>query len=250
MNSENPLRSFASQLSGLLGLIFESANMKKPTGKIGPFKVSVDDKRDIIGCYEKISFPKIKDEIEEYIVQRFIFSANKELEKTGEKFIISNPTKNELDDFDFNVTSPKGGAYLELMEAAPLKRVKGGYEKAPPEYRPYSLASNIFEKILSKSNKYPENLSRDLFLLVYVTHWTFVFNETTVAYLRYFCANSRLKFNGIFSYSPLDYEFGTVRWIYPVSPDLINGFDPEKYKDYVVINLDVAKSELFTENKS
>ena len=223
--------------------------MKKPTGKIGPFRVSIDDQGDIVGSHQKISFPETKDGIEEYIVERFIFSANEELSKSGEKFILSNPSKNEIDDFDFNVTSPKGGAYLELMEAAPLERVNGGYEKAPSKYKPYELATNIFEKIKSKSNKYPTNLKKELFLLIYVTHWTFVFSKTTVAYLRFFCANTNLNFNAVFSYSPLDHSLGNVRWIYPVPPELLKGFDPEKYKDNVVLNLDTAESLLITEKK-
>ena len=74
--------------------------MKKPTGKIGPFRVSVDDQGDIVGSHKKISFPKTKNGIEEYIVGRFIFSANEELSKSGEKFFLSNPSKNEIDDFD------------------------------------------------------------------------------------------------------------------------------------------------------
>jgi hypothetical protein len=218
--------------------------MKKPTGNIGPIGTSIDSKGNLVASVANVPFPQDKEEIEKYIVERFIYSANKELEKSGEQFIIFKPSKNHLDDFDFNVQTQRGKAYLELMEAAPLEKTKGGYSKAPASYKPYEYAIEIFEKITEKSKKYPKGLKGELFLLLYVTHWTFVFSETTMAYLRYFCSMNAPKFNAIFSYVPFDVEVGTVRWIYPVPPELLKGFDPDKYKNNEVLNLDPEKFEV------
>jgi hypothetical protein len=223
--------------------------MKKPTGKIGPLHVSLNPEEKITTGVAKVLFPQDKDEIERYIVDQFVYSASKELERTGDRFIISDPSKNPLDDFDFNVRTPRGEAYLELMEAAPLERVKGSYNKAPARYKPYEYAEDIFKKITKKSDKYPSKLKRELFLLLYVTHWTFVLSDTTVAYLRYFCAMHPLKFNAVFSYVPLNKELGTVRWLYPVPHELIKGFDPDKYKNNEVLNLDPEKFEVFMDRK-
>jgi len=94
---------------------------KKPSGKIGTYKVQFDKGGVPRGSFEQVKFSEKKEEIEEYVVSRFIYSAEKALATQGERFIVSNPVPNQLDDFDFDVETPQGSAYLELMEAAPLE---------------------------------------------------------------------------------------------------------------------------------
>ena len=215
--------------------------MKKPTGDSGPIKVSINPDRQPGAIFDKIEFPKIKSDIEQYIVSKFIHSADKELSKSGDKFFISNPILNSENDFDFNVTTPRGLAFLELMEAAPLELIKGNYSNAKASYKPYDMANNIIEKITKKSNKYPNNLKSELFLLIYGTHWSFYFDELTYMYLRYFLSKMKTSFNAIFTYFPLDINEGVVKWLFPVPPDFIENFDPDLYTHNIVCNLDPNK---------
>lgn len=214
--------------------------MKKPTGKSGPYTAKVTLAGDVIGAFEKISFPKDKDNIEEYIVSCFIYSGVK---KFGEYFPISNPHKNKLDDFDFSITTPKGEAYLELMEVAPLELYKGGFESATNMIDRYDIAEFAHSKILSKSDKYPDKLSNDLILLLYTTDYKFFMSETSLHILSYFCHKSSLKFDVIFMYTPLDEKEGVVNWIYPSDEEDFENFDPEQYRGEV-INLDPEKFEV------
>ncbi|WP_026732350.1 hypothetical protein [Fischerella sp. PCC 9605] len=216
--------------------------MAKPTGELGYLRASIDENCELKSSFEKIHFSKEKDAVEQHIVSCFINSANKEINQSGETFFLSNPVKKPLDDFDFEVSTPKGTAYLELMEAAPLERIKGGYAHAPQSYKPYDFAQNIFKKILDKSQKYSKSRKHDeLFLLIYVTHWTFVLSETTIDLLRYFCNQQQTIFKAIFLYTPLDEKEGVVKFICPVPPEFLQEIDPEKYKENVVLNLDPKK---------
>jgi hypothetical protein len=218
--------------------------MKKPTGEIGPIKIKNNPDNNPESSFEKIEFPNEKSDIEDYIVSKFIYSANKILSISGEKFIIANPVKNSENHFDFNITTPRGPTYLELMEAAPLELIKGGYTNAKASYKPYDMAMNIIEKINNKCNKYSKNLDQKLFLLIYGTHWAFYFDDLTILYLRYFLSKKKIIFNAIFTYFPLDTDEGTVPWLFPVPPEFINNFDPDKYVDNTVINLDPNKWKL------
>jgi hypothetical protein len=166
----------------------------------------------------------------------------------GEYFFISNPQKNELDDFDFSVTTPKGKAHLELMEIAPLELHRGGHESAPNSYDRYELAEFIHSKIVKKSEKYPANLSGELFLLLYITNYKFVLSVTTLHILRYFCHKSPLKLDVIFLYTPLDEIEGHVNWVHPMEESDFEGFDPEQYRG-VVLNLDPDKFDVITDKK-
>lgn len=223
--------------------------MAKPTGRIGPIRISTNSRGEITSSVTRIPFSEDKDEIEKYIVDRFIYSANKALEENGEQFIMSSPSKNKMDDFDFDVETTRGRAYLELMEAAPLERINGGYNNASPWCKSYEYAKELFDKIIDKSNKYPKKLDRALFLLLYVTHWTFVLNKVVITYLRYFCSKNPPRFNAVFSYVPTDAEIGETRWIYPVPPILLKGFNPEKFRNHEVLNLDNEKFVLLVKKK-
>jgi hypothetical protein len=53
--------------------------MKKPTGKIGPYKVHIDETGSPRGIFEKVAFSGVKDDIENYIVSCFMKSAKRPL---------------------------------------------------------------------------------------------------------------------------------------------------------------------------
>lgn len=215
--------------------------MAKPTGDIGPTRATVVEGGNVEIAFEKIAFPKSKDEVESFIVQDFLASVGKALGPHRETFILGNPTKNAENDFDFNVESKHGPAFLELMEIAPLELFGGGYNKVPPKYKPYDLAQIVVAKILGKAKRYSGDIGRPLFLLAYITHWGFTPSESTVALLRYFLAQEKHPFNAVFLYSPIEKGFGDARCLCPVPPELIAGVKPEQLKDNEVLNLDPAK---------
>jgi len=216
-------------------------HIAKPTGTAGPFKASFDLRGALSGSFDKIAFPKSKDEVEQFFASRFIESMNMHLAASNEQFILAAPVRNVENDFDFTVTTPSGSAYLELLEAAPLT---GKYESAPASYKPYDYAKFILGEILRKSVKYPKTGVRDIFLLLYVTHWTFVLSETTVACLRYWLLQQPTAFRATFCFSLLSAEEGTPQWLSPVPSELIQGFDPEAVRENVCHNLDPRKFEV------
>ncbi|HZR02014.1 MAG TPA: hypothetical protein VFA81_02430 [Burkholderiales bacterium] len=215
--------------------------MAKPTGDIGPTRMSVVDAGSVDVAFEKIAFPKSKDEVESFIVEDFLATVTKALASQGETFIFGNPAKNVENDFDFDVESKQGCAFLELMEIAPLELFEGGYDKVPPKYKPYDLSQIVVQKILGKAKRYSGKIGRPLFLLTYITHWGFTPSESTIALLRYLLAQAKHPFNAVFLYSPIEKGFGDPRWLYPVPPELIAGVNPEQLKDNEVLNLDPAK---------
>jgi hypothetical protein len=95
--------------------------MGKPTGTVGPIRMSSNPDGSIAASFLKIPFAPQKDEVEREMVDRFIASVNKLVDPTGNRSAFSQPTQNEENDFDFTFLTPKGLAYLELMEIAPLK---------------------------------------------------------------------------------------------------------------------------------
>ena len=215
--------------------------MAKPTGTSGPFRATIDQHGSVSGSFEKIDFPESKDDVEDFFASRFIRLMNKHLAVSGERFILADPVRNVENDFDFTVVTPNGPAYLELLEAAPLT---GKYESAPASYKPYDYAQFILGEILKKSTKYPKTGVQDIFLLVYVTHWTFVLSETTVACLRYWLTQQPTVFRAVFSFSLFNAEEGAHRWLSPVPPELIHGFNPEAVRENVCLNLDPRKAEV------
>lgn len=217
--------------------------MVKPTGTLGHFTVQNGPDGKVTGSFVTINLPKSKIEIERLTVDRFLSSMNLHLAQSGERFFLSNPVANEENDFDFTVQSTNGKAFLELMEIAPLH---GPYDEAPNLLNIYDFSQVIFEGILHKSQRYPNNMTSDLFLLVYVTHWTFTLSDEVISCLRYWCARTNLVFRAVFSFQSFNDDSGTPNWIFPVPPDLLADFDPEKVQKTTVLNLDPRKFEVWS----
>lgn len=207
---------------------------KKPTGHAGPIKaspISVEVE------WEKIQFPSTKDEQEKYIAERFIQQANKQ---RSERFRFKNLRQNAQADLDFTVEVAEGDIYLELLEIAPLQQ--GGYETALSSHKPYDMAEWIIKQIRKKGTKQGPGLDR--VLLLYWTHWAFALSSTTIALLQYWLLEEDFDYLEILIYEPLDTEEGSISTLVPVPKEHFQGFDPEQYRDNVVLNLDPAKFEL------
>lgn len=212
--------------------------MDKPSGISGFFRVQMNADGNVTGGFHQIPYSPTKSEVERSIATNFIASANKELVKSSESFIFWNPTQNEENDFDFTVETSRGPAYLELMEVAPLA---GPYESASARYKPYDLASAVLKGIKEKSAHYPKTMERDLFLLLYVTHWAFDLSNLTAACLRYWAARTDHVFRAIFSYEPDDEHEGRSSFIFPYPLDMLGAFDPEQVRDSECLSLDPRK---------
>lgn len=214
--------------------------MGKPSGKLGAFK-AVTSEQGVHGEFEKVVFSKEKDEIENSVVKMFFDSMNKELGKTGEQFVLKSPKRLSENDFDFEVTSPKGKAYLELVEYAPPSLVSKGFNKVPVTYAPFERAVDILKAVLKKDRKYPSRRSYELFLLVYVTHFGLAMNKTCQRCLQYFLSKAPISFDCVYFYTPLANDFGEPLHLFPVPPILLQGFSPWLCRENTVIHLDPEK---------
>jgi len=197
----------------------------------------------VVGSFEKTQFPEKKAAIEEHMVDRFIASMNMYLNRSRARFVLGNPVSSSENDFDFTVSTPRGPAYLEVMEIAPLI---GPYGTAPSKYKSYDLAKSILSGVFEKSNRYPKDAGQPIFLLLYITHWAFALSDKTIACLRYWLRAQPTRFSAVFTYEPIDENEGVPHWLYPVPPELIGSFDPEQCREYVCLNLNPQKWRIGT----
>ena len=221
--------------------------MTKPTGVRGYYRVQTDETGNVCGSFRQIPFSGEKADVEKHIVANFLTSVSKKLPDGEGDFLFWNPRQNKEDDFDFTVDSPRGPAYLELMEARPFA---GRYEHAPVSYKPYDYAATIYDDIKRKSERYPKNMAKDLFLLVYVTHWTFELSDLTALCLSYWIRNEPHAFRAILSFEPYDVDEGEPGFIYPYPPEVLDKFDPECVRDTEYFLPDIRKGYVLSEGKS
>ena len=213
--------------------------MPKPSGSSGIFRVAFGHDGTVVAGFEGIAFPAEKADLELKIATAFIDSMNSRMAESGETFFLGNPRQNVENDFDFTVACRDREADLELMEVAILR---GPYETAPQRYKPYEFAQAVISEILKKSGHYQRSgPTRELFLLLYITHWAFLPTEATLHCLRYWLARQSHVFSAIFFFHFSSAEQGDGRWIYPYPPELIGSFDPETVRDNVGINFDPQK---------
>ncbi len=206
---------------------------KKPTGDIGSVRACLTDGLE----WQKVRFPATKEGIEDYIGQRFVEEANT---IRPERFRFGDLTRNPQQDLDFTVGVADRRIYLELLEIAPLN--KRGYGTAPAGHKPYDMAEWIFAQIRKKGTRQGPGLDR--ILLLYVTHWGFHLSGIAVTLLQYWLLAEDFGYIEIHVYEPLDAEQGTISTLVPVPREYFTDFDPEKYRDNVVLNLDPGKFEL------
>jgi hypothetical protein len=209
---------------------------RKPSGAIGPFEVHYDGTRVNVQS-RFVQFPQTKKEIEDLIVHGFATQACREGILPSSVRI----RRNRIDDFDFTVEAPHSVRYLELMEVAPLEGIGGSHHAASGTFRPYDLARGAMDKLQQKSIRY-SGVARTtgIVLLLYITHWTFTPNDTTIMLLQYWCHHESHCFEEIYFYRPHDQESGTLAVLHPTPKEhwqQWTRFDPESCWDDVVHNL-------------
>lgn len=218
--------------------------MKKPTGRNGLMRIQAGQGGTVEASYHQLQLPSSKASVERLMAEWFVSAMAKASHAGSMEPMFWDVQANVENDFDFTVSTQRGAANLELQEIAPLT---GPYDSAPKDYKPYDFAKHIRDKIVSKSRKYGIQRQRDLFLLTYVTHWSFHLSRTTIDCLRVWLAAEPLAFNAVFTFSPVQEGEGDIRWLYPVPPEMREGFDPESVRDNVTLNLDAAKFTPFHE---
>lgn len=81
--------------------------MAKPTGTIGPNRVTLGQDGNLEHTFDRIVFPTKKDEVEVMITNDFIASMNRLMStQGGMTWFMSNPAQNPENDFDFTITLP------------------------------------------------------------------------------------------------------------------------------------------------
>jgi hypothetical protein len=211
--------------------------MKKPIGQNGFFKVTVDGAGTASGEFVSVAYPAKKDGQELVIATAFVQAMADGVHADGLSPLFANLAPLTENHFDFSVTAQGSPAYLELQEIAPLT---GPYATAPAQYKPYDHAQHILAKIRAKATKYPDDGGAPIFLLVYVTHRSFALSDTVIACLRVWLQQEATPFRAIFAFTPLPEAGGIAKWLAPVPPDLIAGFDPESVRDNTVLNVNPA----------
>lgn len=176
---------------------------------------------------------------------------NLELQKSGQSFLLKNPTRLEQDDYDFRVDSPDGPAYLELVEFAPPSLMKsGGYSKIPNSSYSFGRGLDVWKLAARKGDKYPVKGWLNRYLLVYTTHYALNVDNIAIKCAQYFMRASLANFRAIFLFNPFSIEMGTSHWLYPVDPVILRGFSPWAHTDHHVIRLDPQKFFVVGKGKS
>jgi hypothetical protein len=217
--------------------------MAKPTGIGGPLKLGVEADGTAQKEFLQVKYPSDKSDIEKLIAGAFVNSIATVPGPNGQTLHMSELQQNVEDDFDFTVTTGDGLAYLELLEAAPLR---GPYEKASPQYMPYDYAQKMLAHIGEKAFRYPFSGVKKIYLLIYVTHWAFIFSESTINCLRYWLAVLPSPFTGIFLYMPITEAEGITEWLYP--SDLPPEFHPSHVVGRIVTNMDPRSVQATRDN--
>ena len=227
-----PVSLTASAVFPRMPVRMSGAKQRKPTGKLGPVKVTVGPGGS--AEFEPIAFPVEKEEIESLIVRGFLGAVqNEPLADAWWGEVRQNP----LDDFDFTVVSPSGTRGLELLEAVRMES-RGGYESVPSSLRPYEFAEHVLSDIFRKARRYASSVGDGIVLLIYVTDWRFTPSNTFVALLQYWLSSQPHCFMRIYLYTPATAEEGALFTLFPTPASYWHNFDPEDFRENVVHNLD------------
>jgi hypothetical protein len=215
---------------------------RKPTGNTGPVLVESDKGFTKVN-FLPIQFPNSKVEIEKYIVKSFLSAVPNHL-LTAPFFDIQPNPEN---DFDFVDRGAKKPTYIELMEIAPLKNVRGSYSEAPSSYKVYEFAEALLLKILAKSTRYTVSTDTRLVLLTYITDWRFTLSSSVIALVQYWTLIHPHTFSEIYTFKPVSSSNGSItRRIYPTPREYWFGFNPETLHDNTVYNIDPGSIRPFS----
>jgi hypothetical protein len=207
---------------------------RKPTGITGPVRLTAGPAGSGTVEFQQLQFPADKAATEKMVAEGFVSAIGAMPANSGQALKITDLVQNGENDFDFSLTIEGVASYLELVEAAPLT---GPYEKAPDKYSVYDFAQQVLAKIGDKAARYPKGGGgKPLYLLVYVTHWAFLFSDSVIQCLRYWLASLPSPFAGVFLYKPIKVTEGLTWWLYPA--EIRPGFHPSQMINAVVTNFD------------
>jgi hypothetical protein len=212
---------------------------KKPKGKKGTFKVSLDGAA-AKGGFEPIVYPENKDDIEKFVVNLWLA----ETRKAGGTVL--NVIQNPEDDLDFTLKLPSGVIKLELVELIYSDVGGNPYEADEFWIESFELAEKIVALVDKKSEHYGgRQPTRPIHLLLYITHWQFLPSEVAIRLAQHFLHLKKPIFENIFFLSPVRASNGSVRVLYP-SKEPLEGRHPTEFIDHRYLNLNPSKFEIVT----
>jgi hypothetical protein len=204
----------------------------KPTGEVGHTSVSRAKQEPE---FHPVPFPTTKEDIERQIADPFVRAA---AHHGFFPFTVSGPLQqNETDDFDFRLATSSGMRYVELMEVHLREIVQITEHFQQASYDIYLTAQRILERIQRKSRRYRGATSQGIILLTYVTHWQFSLEHPVFLLLSYWLLRDLPVFEQVYYLSFLDAKTVSLSLLYPIQEDMLQGFDPEVYRDRRVVNL-------------
>jgi hypothetical protein len=191
---------------------------QKPIGETGPVRVT-HSKSDPLVTWEKIRFPSDKAAQEMLVASAFVEALNA---KEGTTWSINRLEEN---DFDFDLRQGEEQRYLELQEIIipPAKRGTP-YSSREQVIVSAKFSDTILSEIRKKSAKYPRTLGHPLDLLIYVTHWRFLPNQTVQRLVAHHLKHNDHPFARVYELQMLTEKDGTIERLFP--NDVIpQGFD-------------------------
>ena len=208
------------------------AGRKKRRGDIGPVRASREGVE-----WLKVPQPDTKEDLERHHAEQFVAVFNQAVPIPG--FQILEVCQRPENSLDFLLKTSAGDKWLDLMEIAPFEMFDVPPDQAPSHHNSYDMATFLHRKVMEKSRKYRSAKSKGIFLLLYLTDWRFSPAQTMVALLQYWSNRKTHSFEAIFILGG-----GSFQLIAPTPSEFWRDFDPEKYRDSSVINLNPSKWEM------
>jgi hypothetical protein len=209
---------------------------RKPTGNIGPFRVT-NAPGGPTAEWLKIQFSTQKEEIEKFFLDLFV----SEMGKGGARILKAE--KNPENDFDFTLELPNGKVSLDLMEIIYRDAQGRPYEGDNIRIESYKYAEQIRDAVMAKSVHYGKAGTQPIHLLTYITHWRFQENEVVMRLVQHMLQQSRPIMENVFFLSPFDDKSGALCVLYP-SVNPLEGHDPNTFKNRWYLTLNPARWEL------
>jgi hypothetical protein len=175
---------------------------RKPTGSLRALKVSAQGVET-----ESFKYKGSKPEIELSIMEEVLVV----IEKTGlNPFeLVSHPQQLAEGDFDFQLQTTMGTAFLDLTEVAPLKEEQGmldptttrssPYDRVSKTRTPKQLGDLVLQNIRAKSAKYGPGPIK--FLLLYHTESRLSLDMHTIMYVQIQLAKEPVDFHKVVYFS-------------------------------------------------
>lgn len=206
-----------------------SKKIKKPSGDSG--YVNITDRGFTI---EKIVYPENKEDLEDYILKRFIY--NLKSNKTNIYNLKENPIRNDENDFDYTLNTFDGIEYLDLMEIF-VNLGKGGFESASYKRNYGEFTDSLIQNIMKKSSKY-QGVKSNKHLLVYPTDWRFRCGDPIIILTSYILSQIKHSFESIYYFVLDDNINGEIKKLFPYKSDYFNDFNDRiiRTKSSIVFN--------------